>query len=294
MAHTTHSCTLLLRPAPRASTIRALRSMQVRVGGAGPWSPHTHALGRRETQRAAMQGAERCTRPICGAPRVWPNPLSSHPLSSLFLALHSTGPPPPRRPPRPPQRHGLRDDARRRRRQLQPRPPSFPAPVPPGPPVWTPVRRPGRRGRGRGCRHGHPLRRPRRGRQWPQGLSPVHGRRVEGGPHPRSLPRPAQGGHGAARQLPPQRREAGGRLRLRRVRHPPVRVRHQVQLGHGVALLFRAHRGRGGGGDRPVDPVHDADRGPLRDMRRAPGARLPGRAPPDGAAVLHERGGAGV
>src|SRR6185503_10622137 len=48
--------------------------------------------------------------------------------------------------------------------------------------------------------------------------------------------------------------------------------------------------GRGGREERP-QLVHDADRGALLAMRRAPRPRVSGRAQAHGAALLHELGG---
>src|SRR5581483_2677947 len=62
----------------------------------------------------------------------------------------------------------------------------------------------------------------------------------------------------------------------------------QVRLGLRLARVHRARergRRRGGGRHEPRDGPHG---GALRLLRRAPRARLPGRAAPDRAALLHQ------
>src|SRR5690606_25571361 len=51
-------------------------------------------------------------------------------------------------------------------------------------------------------------------------------------------------------------------------------------------------RGRGSRRDRGPELVHEADRGPLRRLRRASRPCVSGRAETDGAALLHQRRGA--
>ena len=85
-----------------------------------------------------------------------------------------------------------------------------------------------------------------------------------------------------------------GTLPLCRLRRGALRVRREVQLGLRLAGVLRpGRRGRDRRGDRRL-PRDGAHRGDVRRVRRAPRARLPGRAAPDGAALLHQLGVAEV
>jgi len=102
--------------------------------------------------------------------------------------------------------------------------------------------------------------------------------------------------HRAPLHEPAQQREAPGNVHVCRVRHEAVLELGQVRQRDRLALVLRAaHHGRLlGRGELRQRLFHAADRGPLRQVQGAPGTRLPRRAEADGAAVLHERGVAGV
>ena len=93
----------------------------------------------------------------------------------------------------------------------------------------------------------------------------------------RPLPHPAREGHRAAvhRRLHPL--EGRRHVPLRRLRRRAVQLGHEVRLGHRLAELHRAGRGRRRRASRGPQPRNGPHRGDLRPLRRPPGPRLPGR-----------------
>src|SRR5688572_24054040 len=104
----------------------------------------------------------------------------------------------------------------------------------------------------------------------------------------RAVPRAAREGHRAALHGRVRPRLRAGHVQLRRLRGRALRLGHEVRLGLRLAGLLRAcQRGRGRRGVGH-DVRNDPHRSAVRELRRPPGARVPRRAAPDRAAVLHQ------
>src|SRR5437879_4375172 len=105
---------------------------------------------------------------------------------------------------------------------------------------------------------------------------------------PVAVPGDSARGHGAA---VPQRvlgQPLRRHLRGRRLGRTAVQLARQVRVGHRVAELHAAARGR----ERPAEDrplaLHGADRGPVGPCRFAPGAPVRRRPGTDGVALLHQ------
>src|SRR5438270_5548664 len=119
------------------------------------------------------------------------------------------------------------------------------------------------------------------------------GRAVEGAAHARAIRCRTQARY-RARVLGQVPRDQGARrLRLRLLRAAALLLGDQVRFGHRLAELLAAGRLQRRRREGGLGLVHDAHRGAVLALRRAPRPRLRRRPAADGAALLHEFGGAG-
>src|SRR6266511_1926547 len=111
---------------------------------------------------------------------------------------------------------------------------------------------------------------------------------VAGAALPRAVPRASREGHRASLHRRLLGRARGGGVTLRGLRSRAIPLRREVRLGHGLAELLGAGLIRRRGTPRRLQPLHEPDRGDVRVVRLASGARLRRRPPAHRPAVLHK------